>query len=272
MRTNITQLPSSEELKELLEKEEKRPVPEENRLVHWPRFETIKELLAHYGLDGSLFDATLSEAEVYSQNFMEQSQKLTDALSERILADQHKPLQILSNIFDYLSEEDSLHPCDVMLVLGNHRSERIEKCIALYKQGYAPIIMLSGNRPFYQTDDVPEAFVYKQFALDQGVPEEAILTESGSFTIPDNIRRSLNILDAKPIQYKSILLVNSPYTQRRAWCHLKKYLPSTVQIVRVSALPSPGFSKETWFVDEYNLKAVLNEFPKMKLSMLLNTA
>jgi uncharacterized SAM-binding protein YcdF (DUF218 family) len=133
--------------------------------------------------------------------------------------------------------------------------------------------MISGESPFYAPDNpVTEADRYKQLAMEQGVAADKVITENKSVTIPDNVRSSLNLLDEQGVQCSSLILVNSPYTQRRGWIHFKKYLPDTVKIVRVNSDTIGKYHKDKWFANEDGVRTLANEFVKMKIATTLNTA
>ncbi|HED38668.1 MAG TPA: YdcF family protein, partial [Ignavibacteria bacterium] len=117
-----------------------------------------------------------------------------------------------------------------------------------------------------------EAEIYAQIAVDAGVPKNSIIIENKSITIPDNVRSSLNLLDKKGISYGSIILVNSPYTQRRGWVHFKKYIPDTIKLIRVNSETGEQYKKDFWYKNPTGIDVVIGEFLKAKIAVSLNTA
>jgi uncharacterized SAM-binding protein YcdF (DUF218 family) len=76
-----------------------------------------------------------------------------------------------------------------------------------------------------------------------GVPAEDILIEEKSKTTIENARFSADIIRGK--EYKSIILVTSPYHQRRTYELFKKDLPG-VSILNQSALDENWRKKGWW--------------------------
>jgi hypothetical protein len=74
------------------------------------------------------------------------------------------------------------------------------------------------------------------------------------------------------IGYQSIILVNSSYTQRRGWAIIKKHLPDSVRLYRVNSGTGEQYTRENWYKQENTLRVVLNEFIKMRASVVYNTA
>ncbi|MDX2776606.1 YdcF family protein [Streptomyces caniscabiei] len=118
----------------------------------------------------------------------------------------------------------------------------------------------------------PEAKRYKDILIALGVPAQAVITEDKSITIPDNVRHSLTLLKERQIHFDSITIVNSPYAQRRGWAILKKRLPQHVKVYRVNSDCADIYKKENWYKQEETLRVVLNEFVKMRASVVYNTA
>lgn len=97
--------------------------------------------------------------------------------------------------------------------------------------------------------------------------------ENQSLTIVDNVKRTLDEFDSQKFEYKTIIQVVSWYAQRRAWCTLKKFAPEDTKIVRVNTTDnSPDLEKSTWYQSRKGIELVFNEFVKLKLQSILNSA
>ena len=89
---------------------------------------------------------------------------------------------------------------DVVLILGcgikangepsDMLEDRLKTGIALYQTGVASKILLSGDHEY---DDYNEIAVMKQFCLDAGVPEEAILCDRYGLCTYDSIVRAATV-------------------------------------------------------------------------------
>jgi uncharacterized SAM-binding protein YcdF (DUF218 family) len=275
-RKHNTELPTIKELASILAAESHRPVVAGKESTHYPNFESIIKWLSHLGLSTKFFDQDLPTSELDRHSAVEDIKGLVDQMVKAML-DQNvvnnSSKIIYDDVYSYLSEEDKLKKADLIFVFGSKTPVRIEKAIEIYNQGWANKIMISGGNPFYDSSNsLSEAERYQQLAVENGVPFRNIITEHNSITIPDNVRSSLNLLDQKEFNLGSIILVNSPYTQRRGWAHFKKYLPESVDIVRVNSATIEKYQKNNWYRNEDGIRTFANEFVKMKVAVTLNTA
>ncbi|KAH8780189.1 DUF218 domain-containing protein [Diaporthe sp. PMI_573] len=71
----------------------------------------------------------------------------------------------------------------------------------------------------------PEAEVFADVALERGVPEEQILLEKESTNTGENVRFTYNLLEEMGLRLKSLILVQSPYMERRTYATFKKQWP-----------------------------------------------
>jgi uncharacterized SAM-binding protein YcdF (DUF218 family) len=110
---------------------------------------------------------------------------------------------------------------------GGGAQERIAQAVALYKGGYAPVLILSSGYVY----SFQEAEVMRALAVDQGVPASAILLEQRAINTYQMVKFVDEIL--REHRWKRILLVSSPYHMRRALLVWRKQAPD------VSVLPTP---------------------------------
>jgi uncharacterized SAM-binding protein YcdF (DUF218 family) len=91
---------------------------------------------------------------------------------------------------------DEVRPAGAIVVLGAAQYDgrpspvfaaRLDHAIALFEDGYAPLLVTTGGKQ--EGDRVTEAEAGRQYALARGVPDEAILVEDAS-------RNTLESLDA----------------------------------------------------------------------------
>jgi hypothetical protein len=148
------------------------------------------------------------------------------------------------------------------------------KCIYFYIIGDAPKILVSGRSPSYENENtVSEAESFAQFAIDRGVPKEDIIIEKESITVPDNVKRSLNLLERENIKHSSIILVNSTFSQRRGWAHFNKMSKIGTKLIRANVdKVSDTFSRDGWYKNETGTKVIVKEFFGLRMSEILNTS
>ena len=268
-RTHTTQLPNSSQLQQILAKEAERPHAHGKQDIHFPDFSTFIVLLEYLNIPTAFIKNNIPDE---ADNFIDRSRSVIDQVVSKILATS-PPSPLLNNLYGYLSEQDEQEVSDLIFVFGAKTLSRIDTAVELYKNGYAKQLVISGGNPIYvQKTMKSEAEIYKNYALQKAVPKDAILIESKSLTIPDNVRSSLNMLDETNVNFSSIIIVNSPYSQRRGWAHFKKYLSDNIKIIRKNCSTIEKYSKDNWYKNEDGIRIYLNEFIKMKVAVLLNTA
>lgn len=141
----------------------------------------------------------------------------------------------------YLSPQDPLEKVDAIVVVsGGDNDARISKGVQLYKEGWAPVLVFSGAAA---SGEVSNARAMARIAIQDGVPEEAILMEERSKTTAENATFTSDLL--KQHGYDSFILVTSPYHQRRTYELFKKE-NSLAKIINQSALDSSWRKKGWW--------------------------
>ena len=130
-------------------------------------------------------------------------------------------IYIGKNIYDIwsFSAVDQKCRADVAVLLGAAvyddepspvYRERINHGITLYNEGYVDRIIVTGGAP--DDSEVSEAEVAKLYLLEQGVPEEAVLTENTSTITQENLENSRVIMDennyeSDPLHMKRAMLL-----------------------------------------------------------------
>jgi uncharacterized SAM-binding protein YcdF (DUF218 family) len=113
-----------------------------------------------------------------------------------------------------LIADDPLHPADAILVLSGESREgdRVQRAVALYKQGLAPLLVLSGAPAGFRTH---EAEIMQRHAEYLGVPSDHILTvKHDADSTKEEAEAVVPILKAKGLQ--EVILVTSNYHTGRA--------------------------------------------------------
>ncbi|MBE9080508.1 YdcF family protein [Romeria aff. gracilis LEGE 07310] len=90
----------------------------------------------------------------------------------------------------------------------------------LYRQGYAPLLILSGGRIDWKDGGPPEADDMRQIAAAMGVPRADMLLEGTSLNTYQNAINVKKLLDARDL--KSVLLVTSAIHMPRSVAIFKK--------------------------------------------------
>lgn len=142
----------------------------------------------------------------------------------------------------YLSPQDPIERADTIIaVSGGDSNARIEKSVELYKEGWAPVIIFSGAAA---EGDISNAAAMRNIASSMGVPKSDILIEEKSVDTVENAKFTSEIIKSKG--YQSIILVTSPYHQRRTMELFQDELGEGFKIINQSAIDEDWRKKGWW--------------------------
>lgn len=135
--------------------------------------------------------------------------------------------KLAKKIWDYHHMNQKLEKADVILVLGSHDLVVAEYAANLFLAGWAPLIVFSGGLGQITSKlwDKPEAEVFAEIAIKQGIPRDKILIENKSTNTGENILFTRRLLKEKGVEINSCIAVQKPYMERRTWATLKKLWP-----------------------------------------------
>jgi uncharacterized SAM-binding protein YcdF (DUF218 family) len=119
---------------------------------------------------------------------------------------------VLVGLGHWLEVADPLAKADAIVAISGDTGARAQTAIALWKQGYAPVLIFSGGSS--DPESVASAELMKRTAVAAGVPANAIVVEGTSATTEENAEHVAQLMKTRKL--KSAILVTSPYHQRRA--------------------------------------------------------
>jgi len=171
---------------------------------------------------------------------------------------------ILNALANHLIVRDRLAPADVILVLaGDNNGERAAAGIQLFKQGYAPRLLMSGGPLAWH---LTAAGWMREQAVAAGVPAAAVLLQAKSHSTIEDARFSLPIVRARG--FRSVILVTSPYHTRRAAAVFKKLFRSAgIRVMVYPAEPS-DFNPHDWWRRHEDTQYVVWEYVSRALYLL----
>jgi uncharacterized SAM-binding protein YcdF (DUF218 family) len=129
-------------------------------------------------------------------------------------------------IWDYQCMNQTLIPADIILVLGSRDLLPAYRACDLFFQQYAPVIIFSGD--FNGKERIlakPEAEMYRDIALKEGVLESAIFVENKSCNTGENVVFSKELILKEKIPHERIIIITKPYAEKRAFATFKKNWP-----------------------------------------------
>ena len=168
-------------------------------------------------------------------------------------------------------ESPGEHPADAIVVLGGGvlpdgtlpvvPRTRVERAAELFRGGIAPRMVLSGRCGLMQPEPpVTEAAAMAAYAMELGVPQEALLLEEGSKdTLGNAYFTRIHFLE--PNGWTSIRVVTSDFHLSRAAWVFRKVLGGTYDFSFVSA--ASGLSPRELIdraVEECRILIFLNEW------------
>ncbi|MCX5713981.1 MAG: YdcF family protein, partial [Candidatus Omnitrophica bacterium] len=118
-------------------------------------------------------------------------------------------------VIAFVARRDQLpQRADLIIVLGSTDKRVPLEAAALFKRGLAPKILVSGNQPALRKGKAaPEAHIYRDILIREGVPPEAIIIEDESTSTEENLIFSKRILEARGIPHDTVILVQHPAGQ-----------------------------------------------------------
>ncbi|XP_076357941.1 uncharacterized protein SCO4629-like [Tachypleus tridentatus] len=174
---------------------------------------------------------------------MDKTNKLGN-LSEHFKLDDRVPEEDLihaQTLWDYLLFHHELKKSDVIMLLGNNDIRTAEHAAQLYLLGYGDWLVISGKAGNMTKGKwkQPEAHVFRDVALDIGVPGNRIIVENQATNTGENVKFSYRIMKKYHIKPSSIILVQTPYMERRTYATFMKQWPGNTALLRVTVTSPP---------------------------------
>ena len=173
--------------------------------------------------------------------------------------------ELLERVYGSLAEQDEAEVVDLIFVFGAPSNARVEKAVDLYKLGLAPKILISGRGPNWdKAVTSTEAEMMGRRAEELGVPASDIFLETKAVSIPDNVKRGVDLLAKESINPEKIIIVASAFGLLRASIDWKKFAPYPIKLVKASPpILDPNLGKELWHTNEAGRRVVINEYAKI---------
>lgn len=262
-RINSTQLPSVTELLDILKQESQRKavnfdfVKNNNSI-----FNAHRELSQLAGSDDSWIDT-------YELDSLSELKEKVDKNNSELLdfiRTNEDHVDLYRSFYSALIPKEDQTKSDALFVFGASTNARIERAVELYDSGVANRIILSGRSPYYSEGTQSEASRMAAFAVEHGVPKESLILEEASITLPDNVKRTIDLVESMNWHPSSITIIATSFVLARATMEWYKFCPWEMTIKPVSARPqSTKFTEDGWYMDMDSVAIVLNEYAKIIL-------
>jgi uncharacterized SAM-binding protein YcdF (DUF218 family) len=164
----------------------------------------------------------------------------------------------------YLSPQSPLSKANAIVAIsGGDTEARTEEAVRLYRDHWASEIVFSGAAA--DTSGPSNAQAMASAAEHQGVPSSAIHLDETSTNTREN---AINV--AKIVQdrgYHSIILVTSPYHQRRAEIIFHRALGSSFDIINHSSYDQQ-WRRSHWWATQYSRDITFAELQKVAFELV----
>ncbi len=169
-------------------------------------------------------------------------------------------------VWDYHLMKMPLARSEVMLVLGSNDLRVASYSARLYREGWAPLVVFSGGLGNLTRGrwERPEADCFAEAAKQEGIPREVIRVENRSSNTGDNILFSRALLESEGIHPNSVLLVHTPYSERRDYATFKNFWPEPRLAVCSPPLSLDEYPREE--IDrEWLISVIVGDLQRIRL-------
>lgn len=149
------------------------------------------------------------------------------------------------------NETDTPEKADVIIMLGGGDKGRMEKAAELYHEGYADYVIITPE----SEDIYPQSTA---FAVELGIPEDAIIEEYEATSTYTNAVESFKIMDEH--SFDSALVVTSDYHLKRSKLIYDRVSDGQYDLKYIAALGAGG---EKWNERSYADRIWFSEFYKL---------
>ncbi len=158
----------------------------------------------------------------------------------------------------YLSPQSNLVKSDVIVAIsGGETKSRTLEAVRLYKDGWAPKLIFSGAA--LDPNSVSNAKAMQIIAEQEGVSSADISIEENSANTFQNAQGVAKIVNDR--EWKRIILVTSPYHQRRASIVFGRAMGPNVAILNHSTTDQT-WRRSHWWATPFSQQLTISELQK----------
>ena len=171
----------------------------------------------------------------------------------------------LRGFYSFLDVSDPPQHADFIVLLGGGGVNRVQRAATLYREGYAPRVLVSGG-PLYKYGIACSSAQLTLADLQRlGLPPEAILLNDEASSTWDEALQVLRILHREGAE--SALIISDPEHTRRARATYRRLQADrSIELTFVGA--EARFPTRAWWRSEKGLITVQNEYIKLGYYLL----
>ena len=164
----------------------------------------------------------------------------------------------------YLSPQSQLSKSDAIVAIsGGETQSRVEEAVKLFQEGYAKQLIFSGAA-LDKTGPSNAAAMERQATIEGVPPSDITIDEQAA----DTAQNATNVRDIiTQAGYHQIILVTSPYHQRRAYITFSRALGPSVKILNHSAVDQT-WRRSKWWATPQSFTLTMTELPKTVFLLL----
>ncbi len=169
---------------------------------------------------------------------------------------------LIKRITRYLFIENAPEKADVIFLPGSPFAKPAERAVRLYLEGFASVVVPSGNCWIFHRsgEHSCECEALAEVLTSAGVPDAAILRESGARHTLDNARLSRAALDRAGIPVRTAILCCQSFHGRRCLKAYRRYFPEARLLV--CPVATRGFDAANWHKTPVGVFKVCTELLK----------
>jgi uncharacterized SAM-binding protein YcdF (DUF218 family) len=130
-------------------------------------------------------------------------------------------------IWDYMHVGNIIDKSDAVFCLCSHDTRVAIRAADLIKNGYGKYLIFSGGsgKLTKNTFTKPEAEVFRDIAIEEGIDSKQIIVEPNSTNTGENVKFTYELIQDLGLHLQSFILVQKPYMERRTYATFKKQWP-----------------------------------------------
>ncbi len=181
----------------------------------------------------------------------------------------NEKLDILAKtIWNYMLMHQDLKPADAIFALGSNDTRVAERAADLYLAGLGKYVICAGGNGKASELSRPEAEVFGDIAVKKGVPKEKVILEPNSTNTGENVQFVKRLLQEKGLNFKSFILIQKPYMERRTYATFRKQWSEVECQVTSPQISYEGYAKDKDSKNRFINVMVgdlerIREYPKM---------
>jgi uncharacterized SAM-binding protein YcdF (DUF218 family) len=173
--------------------------------------------------------------------------------------------ELLTGAARLLTVDNATPGADYLVVLGGSVEDRPFKAAALYRDRYAPKVLLFEYPRDARQDRggmLSQTDLYRRILELEGVPAAAVETTPGVVRTSLDEAQALKRFVQSHQVARVIVVTSAEHTRRARWAH-QRVLESTGVIVQTAAARREDFDETNWWLRDDGVLAYLHEYLKL---------